>query len=137
MGPTPTIPNNQTPFFANSESQPPPPLPPLALTKRIVMRKIPLPCLLPQLSLKDFFFTPPLAYTTPTFSSTTPIPQIRFCQPYLIQHTPPCSNSCVNYPPPPLPWISFCVYNPGSSLLYQSSGISSCILSQLTPPPMI
>ena len=84
-----------------------PPPTPFALTKRIVMRKIPLPCLLPQLPLLSFFLS---GIPHPAFSSTTPIHSLAV-------------TVCVKYPPPPSPFpIDFlCDYNLGSSLLYQSS----------------
>ena len=113
VGPTPTIANNPTPFFASSESHPPP----FALTKRIVLRKIPLPCLLPQLSLQDFYFTPPLAYPTLHFRQLPLSPRLDFVSLTCIQHTLPLfSNSLRQLSPLPMDFL--CVYNPGSSLLY-------------------
>ena len=88
------------PLSSQVRSRNPPP-PPFTLTKRIVMRKIPLPCLLPQLFLQDFFFTPLLAYPTLHFLQLPLSPRLDFVSLTCIRHTPPLAVTvCVNYPPP-------------------------------------
>ena len=64
-------------------------------------------------------FTPPLAYPTLHFRQLPLSPRLDFVS--LTCISPLAVTVCVNYPPPPLPMDFLCVYNPGSSLLYQSS----------------